>query len=124
MMSRDDAQQNAASALPDEATGMSRRGFLAAGPVAATGLVLAGTRAEAGTHAGQRPRTMLVRNASVMVTMDAQRREIPDGGLYIENGIIRQVGPSCRRPPTRCWTSRTTCSCRVWSIPIITSTST
>ena len=100
MMSRDDTQQNAASALPDEATGMSRRGFLAAGPVAATGLVLAGTRAEAGTHAGQRPRTMLVRNASVMVTMDAQRREIPDGGLYIENGIIRQVSPSSQLPKT------------------------
>jgi len=36
--------------------------------------------------------TLLVKNAKVLVTMDDQRREIADGGLYIENGFIKQVG--------------------------------
>ena len=36
--------------------------------------------------------TLLVKNAKVLVTMDDQRREIADGGLYIENGFIEQVG--------------------------------
>jgi 8-oxoguanine deaminase len=32
--------------------------------------------------------TLLVKNAKVLVTMDDQRREIADGGLYIENGFF------------------------------------
>jgi len=32
--------------------------------------------------AGPRPRTLLVRNADVLVTMDGKRREIPGGGLF------------------------------------------
>lgn len=38
--------------------------------------------------------TTLVRHADLLVTMDAQRRVIPDGGLWIEEGVIRQVGAS------------------------------
>ncbi len=33
---------------------------------------------------GQRGRTMLVRHADVLVTMDGERRELRDGGLYID----------------------------------------
>ncbi|MDX2310629.1 8-oxoguanine deaminase [Pseudomonas sp. On1] len=40
------------------------------------------------------PKTLLVKNAELLVTMDGQRREIKRGGLYIEDNVIRQVGPS------------------------------
>ncbi|MEI6116986.1 MAG: hypothetical protein WCP99_20790, partial [Burkholderiales bacterium] len=49
---------------------------------------------------GKRPKTMLVKNAAVMVTMDGTRREIKDGGIYIEDGIIKQVGPTSSLPAT------------------------
>jgi 8-oxoguanine deaminase len=42
--------------------------------------------------------TLLVKNAKVLVTMDDQRREITDGGLYIENGFIKQVGLTSELP--------------------------
>jgi 8-oxoguanine deaminase len=35
--------------------------------------------------------TILVRNISMLVTMDDHRREIPDGGLFIRDGMIEQV---------------------------------
>lgn len=38
--------------------------------------------------------TLLVRNAAVLVSMDGQRREIPQGGLFIRDGWIEQVGTS------------------------------
>ena len=38
--------------------------------------------------------TLLVRHATVLVTQDAQRREIADGGLFARDGIIEQVGPT------------------------------
>ncbi len=42
--------------------------------------------------------TLLVRNATLMATMDEQRREIQDGGLFIRDGFIEQVGPSADLP--------------------------
>ncbi|MCJ7568119.1 MAG: amidohydrolase family protein, partial [Anaerolineales bacterium] len=42
--------------------------------------------------------TLLIRNATLLVTMDGQRREIPNGGLYAENGWIKQVGPTDELP--------------------------
>ncbi|MCJ7512869.1 MAG: 8-oxoguanine deaminase, partial [Anaerolineales bacterium] len=42
--------------------------------------------------------TILIRNATVLVTMDTDRREIPDGGLFIRDGWIEQVGPSADLP--------------------------
>lgn len=39
-------------------------------------------------------KTLLIRNAESLVTMDAQRREIRQGGLFIENNRIVAVGPS------------------------------
>ncbi|MCP4165217.1 MAG: 8-oxoguanine deaminase, partial [Chloroflexi bacterium] len=34
------------------------------------------------------------------VTMDPARREIPDGGLFVRDGVIEQVGPSAELPDT------------------------
>lgn len=39
-------------------------------------------------------KTLLVRNATLLVTMDGQRREITGGGVYAVDGIITQVGPT------------------------------
>ncbi|MGC8837221.1 MAG: 8-oxoguanine deaminase [Anaerolineae bacterium] len=36
--------------------------------------------------------TLLLRHADLLVTMDGDRRRIPDGGLWAEDGVIRQVG--------------------------------
>ncbi len=44
--------------------------------------------------------TLLVRNATVLVTMDEGRREIPNGGLFAVDGFVTQVGPSDDLPPT------------------------
>lgn len=45
-------------------------------------------------------KTLLLRGAEVLVTMDAERREIPDGGVFVEDGIITRVGTSRELPPT------------------------
>jgi len=42
--------------------------------------------------------TLLVRNATLMVTMDDQRREITDGGLFIRDGVIEQVAVTSQLP--------------------------
>jgi 8-oxoguanine deaminase len=42
--------------------------------------------------------TLLVRNARVLVTMDVKRREISNGGLFIRDGWIEQVGDSAILP--------------------------
>src|SRR5260370_18237877 len=44
--------------------------------------------------------TLLARNAEVLVTMDGQRRELKNAGLYAENGIIKKVGPTAVLPAT------------------------
>jgi len=44
--------------------------------------------------------TLLVRNATVLVTHDADRREIADGGLFARDGIVTQVGPTTELPDT------------------------
>lgn len=42
--------------------------------------------------------TLLVRNISLLVTMDNRRREIPGGGLFIRDGFIEKVGVSADLP--------------------------
>jgi len=44
--------------------------------------------------------TLLIRHAERLVTMDADRREISDGGLFIRDGLIEQVGPTAELPTT------------------------
>lgn len=39
-------------------------------------------------------KTLLIRNAAILVTMDSQRREIVDGGVFIRGNVIEQVGKS------------------------------
>ncbi|MGI4859458.1 MAG: 8-oxoguanine deaminase [Janthinobacterium lividum] len=46
----------------------------------------------------QRPPTLLMKNAQVLVTMDATRREIRDGGVFIEGNRITQVGATSDLP--------------------------
>ncbi len=43
--------------------------------------------------------TLLVKNA-LIVTMDDHQREIPDGGLFVREGFIEQVGPASQLPKT------------------------
>jgi len=47
-----------------------------------------------------RPRTLLARNADVLVTMDGARREIRGGGLYAEGNRLVAVGPTDEMPAT------------------------
>ena len=56
--------------------------------------------------------TLLVKNAALVVTMDAALGDIPDGAIFCQDGVIRQIGPAGALPrlPTTCWTSRTTSS--------------
>jgi cytosine/adenosine deaminase-related metal-dependent hydrolase len=42
--------------------------------------------------------TLLAQHADLLVTMDKQRREIPDGGLFIRDGFIEQVGTTAELP--------------------------
>jgi cytosine/adenosine deaminase-related metal-dependent hydrolase len=44
--------------------------------------------------------TLLIKNATVLVTMDADRREISAGGLFARDGWIEQVGASADLPET------------------------
>ncbi len=42
--------------------------------------------------------TLLLKHADLLVTMDAGRRRIPDGGLFVRDNEIVQVGPSAELP--------------------------
>jgi 8-oxoguanine deaminase len=42
--------------------------------------------------------TLLIKNATILVTMDEHRREIADGGLFIRDGFIEQVGATNELP--------------------------
>ncbi len=44
--------------------------------------------------------TLLVKHADVLVTMDPERRELRDAGLFARDGVIQQVGPSAELPDT------------------------
>lgn len=44
--------------------------------------------------------SLLLRNATLLATMDDDGREWPDGGLFVEDGVIRLVGPSDSLPAT------------------------
>ena len=44
--------------------------------------------------------TLLIKNARLLVTMDAQRREIEGGGVFVRDHVIEAVGPSAELPAT------------------------
>jgi cytosine/adenosine deaminase-related metal-dependent hydrolase len=82
--------------------GLTRRTFLAGAAITASAIAL-GTTTQvkaADKKVSGRPKSMLVKNAAVLVTMDKTRREIKDGGLYIEDGVIKQVESSDKLPKT------------------------
>ena len=45
--------------------------------------------------------TLLLKNAKLLITMDPQRRQIENGGLFVRDSAIEQVdpAPSCRPAP-------------------------
>lgn len=42
--------------------------------------------------------TLLVKNCHTLVTMDDQRRELRQGGMFIRDNVIEQVGPTAELP--------------------------
>ncbi|HET9495508.1 MAG TPA: 8-oxoguanine deaminase, partial [Chloroflexia bacterium] len=44
--------------------------------------------------------TLLVENARLLVSMDDEGRTWPGGGIYVEDNVIRQVGPTAELPRT------------------------
>ena len=44
--------------------------------------------------------TLLIKNATVLVTMDDHRQEIQGGGIFARNGFIEQVGKTGELPET------------------------
>ncbi len=44
--------------------------------------------------------TLLLKNATLLVTMDDERRRLPGGGLFVEDNVIRQVDRAERLPAT------------------------
>jgi cytosine/adenosine deaminase-related metal-dependent hydrolase len=44
--------------------------------------------------------TLLIKNATVLVTMDDTQREIPEGGLFVRDGFIEQVSRTSELPET------------------------
>ncbi|UOA29446.1 8-oxoguanine deaminase [Pseudosulfitobacter sp. DSM 107133] len=44
--------------------------------------------------------TLLIKNAHLLATLDDTRREIPDGGMFIRDNVIEQVGPTADLPET------------------------
>lgn len=96
MTSNNDAQHQKDS----ESASLSRRNFLTgASAIAAGSALLANQQAKSAGPVG-RPKTMLVKNAEVLVTMDKDRREIKNGGMYIEDGVIKQVDSTDKLPKT------------------------
>ncbi len=45
--------------------------------------------------------TLLIEHADMLVTMDANRREIADGAVLVEDNAIAWVGPTSELPPAR-----------------------
>ncbi len=44
--------------------------------------------------------TLLVKHARMLVTMDDDRRQIADGGLFVRDNVIEMVGPTAKLPET------------------------
>ena len=45
-------------------------------------------------------KTLLAKNAEIVVTMDKDRREIKNASIYVEDGIIKQIGAAADLPQT------------------------
>ena len=43
--------------------------------------------------------TLVLRNAKLLITMDDERRQIPDGALFVRDNVIERVGPTAELGP-------------------------
>ena len=43
-------------------------------------------------------RTLLLKHAALLVTMDNSQQRIPDGGLFVRDNVIQAVGPTSELP--------------------------
>ena len=68
--------------------------------------------------------TLLIKNATILVTMDDRRREISGGGLFVRDGFIEKVGLTGELPSVadEVSTFPVISSCRGWSIRTTIST--
>src|ERR1043165_9084816 len=42
--------------------------------------------------------TLLVNNATLVVSMDDANNQWPDGGIYVVDNVVRQIGPTSELP--------------------------
>jgi cytosine/adenosine deaminase-related metal-dependent hydrolase len=42
--------------------------------------------------------TLLLKNATLLITMDSERRQIAEGGLFVRDSVVEQVGPTAELP--------------------------
>ena len=42
--------------------------------------------------------TLLVKNATIIVTMNKQDRELKDAAIFVRDGLIEQIGPLSEKP--------------------------
>jgi len=42
--------------------------------------------------------TLLIKNVALLATMDDERNEIPDGGIFIRDGVIQEIGEMAQLP--------------------------
>ena len=68
--------------------------------------------------------TLLIKNAAILVTMDDHRREISDGGLFVRDGFIENVGLTSEIPSEADEVLDLSghLYCRDWSTPTTIST--
>jgi len=82
---------------------LTRRRFLQIGGAAAAAVPILGAGAATSFGAAARePRehTLLVKNIHTLVTMDAQRREIRNGAIFVRGNVIDAVGKTAELPKT------------------------
>jgi hypothetical protein len=100
-MSHDHLQTSRNSVEKEKDKELSRRSFLVGGAAITASSIALGAmnQAEAVDKTkSTRAKSMLVKNALVLVTMDKDRREIGGGGMYIEEGVIKQVDTTDNLP--------------------------
>jgi 8-oxoguanine deaminase len=46
------------------------------------------------------PRTLLIRDATLVATFDDARRELPDASVFVRGNLVEAIGPAAALPPT------------------------
>lgn len=97
-MQQDGRRTHEGQAGPAEPAGQAEQRIQAAHTNTAGEHAAPLTALPAGKGAPRAARTLLVKHADMLVTMDGARREIRDGGLYVEGNRIVAVGPTSELP--------------------------